>query len=94
MIWSAEGKLSFHLLKIARETLLKTILMGLMTIEIGREIELNYKSRRKDDWWLITNEQSKRVDGKSLRETWLVIEDGGRGVWLAIIDGGILQKVV
>lgn len=44
--------------------------------------------------WLITNEQSKRVDGKSLRETWLVIEDGGRGVWLAIIDGGILQKVV
>ena len=49
MIWSAEGKLSFHLLKIARETLLKTILMGLMTIEIGREIELNYKSRTKYD---------------------------------------------
>ena len=55
MIWSAEEKLSFHLLKIARETLLKTILMGLMTIEIGREIELNYKSRTKDDW-LIDNQ--------------------------------------
>lgn len=45
MIWSAEGRLSFHLLKTAREILLKTILMGLMTIEIGTETELNYKSR-------------------------------------------------
>lgn len=26
--------------------------------------------------WLITNEQSKRVDGKPIRETWLVIRMG------------------
>ena len=38
--------------------------------------------------WLITSEQCKRVDGKSICETWLVIEDGGRDTWLDIKDGG------
>lgn len=34
--------------------------------------------------WLITNEQSKRVDGKPIRETWLVIRMGeGEFDWLS-----------
>lgn len=71
MIRSVEGKVSFHLLKMSRKTLLKTILMELKTTEIGREIELTYKYS-KDSWGLTANKQSKRVDRKLLRATWLV----------------------
>ena len=45
--------------------------MELKTTEIGREIELTYKYN-KDNWGLTANKQSKRVDRKLLRATWLV----------------------
>lgn len=58
--------------------LTKTILIGVKNIEIGREIELNYKYN-KDKWGFIANEKSKEVNGKLLKSTLVSVEVGERG---------------
>lgn len=75
MIWSAKDKLFFHLLKVARKTLVKTISTEVKNTDIGRKTELKH-TYKKDNWGFVVNGHWKRTDEKLLTASWLDMGDG------------------